>query len=93
MSVSKQWDAFKHLEKMVLEGRIALPRQVINEMTEIAHPYLPGAWAPGVRGLLQHPLDAGYNHLSRVMRVAGDVVDANKPEKTRTLGSWRLHCT
>ena len=55
VSVSNQWDAFKHLEQMVVDGRIALPRQVINEMTKIAHPDLPGAWAPGVRGASSIP--------------------------------------
>ena len=79
VSVSKQWEAFKHLEQMVVDGRIALPRQVINEVSEIAHPDLPGAWAAGVRGRFQHPLDAGYQYLRRVMSVAEEVVDVNKP--------------
>ena len=78
VAVNNQWASFKHLEQMVIEGRIALPRQVIKEMSEIAHPDLPGAWAPGVRGSLQHPLDAGYDYISHVMSVAGDVVDVNK---------------
>lgn len=78
VAVNNQWAAFKHLEQMVIEGRIALPRQVINEMSEIAHPDLPGAWAPGVRGSLQHPLDAGYEYIAHVMSVAGDVLDVNK---------------
>ncbi len=42
-------------------------------------PDVPGAWAPGVRESLQHPLDAGYAYLARVMSVAGEVVDVNKP--------------
>ena len=78
VSVSNQWDAFKHLEQMVVNGRIALPRQVINEMADIAHPDLPGAWAPGVRGSFRHTLDADYEHMARVMSVARDVVDVNK---------------
>ncbi|MDE0115680.1 MAG: DUF4411 family protein [bacterium] len=78
VAVNNQWASFKHLEQMVIDGRIALPRQVIKEMSEIAHPDLPGAWAPGVRGSLQHPLDADYEHISHVMSVAGDVVDVNK---------------
>ena len=64
---------------MVVDGRIALPRQVIKEMSDIAHPDLPGAWAPGVRANLKHTLDAGYEHIARVMSVAPDVVDVNKP--------------
>jgi len=55
-----------------------MPRQVIKEMSEIAHPDLPGAWAPGVRGSLQHPLDADHSHVKDVLSTAGDVVDVNK---------------
>ena len=78
VSVTNQWDAFKKLEQMVRDGQIAMPRQVINEVSAIAHPDLPGAWAPGVRGNLQHPLDVRHSHLREVMLVAGNVVDVNK---------------
>ena len=78
VTVSNQWAAFKHLEEMVKAGQIAMPRQVINEMSEIAHPDLPGAWAPGMRSDLQHPLDADFADLGHVMQIAGDVVDVNK---------------
>ena len=36
VSVTNQWDAFKHLEQMVQNGQIAMPRQVINEVSKIA---------------------------------------------------------
>ncbi|MDE0232828.1 MAG: DUF4411 family protein [bacterium] len=88
VSVSNQWDAFKYLEQMVVDGLIALPRQVIREVSEIAHPDLPGAWAPGVRGLLQHPLDTGFDYLRRVTSVVPDVVDVNKP--TEDADPWVL---
>ena len=78
ISVHNQWKAFKHLEQMVIEGQIALPRQVIKEVSEITHPDLPGAWAAGVRGLLQHTMDADYECLAHVMAIAGEVVDVNK---------------
>jgi len=78
IGVSDQWDAFKLLEQLVEQGRIAMPRQVVNEASEIAHPDLPGAWAPGVRSRLRYPLDVDYEHIQRVMREAGDVVDPNK---------------
>ncbi len=78
VTVSNQWAAFKHLEEMVHAGQIAMPRQVINEMSEIAHPDLPGAWAPGMRSNLQHPLDVDFEDLGHVMQVASDVVDVNK---------------
>lgn len=79
--MSRQWDAFKHLEAMVFEGKIAMPRQVINELTKIVHPDLPGAWAPGVRDLQKHPLDADFDHIRHVMAVAGDVADVHKTEE------------
>ena len=78
IGVSDQWDAFKLLEQLVEQGQIAMPRQVVNEASEIAHPDLPGAWAPGVRSRLRYPLDVDYEHIQRVMREAGDVVDPNK---------------
>lgn len=78
IGVSDQWDAFKLLEQLVEQGRIAMPRQVVNEASEIAHPDLPGAWAPGVRSRLRYPLDVDYEHLQQVMREAGDVVDPSK---------------
>lgn len=78
IGVSDQWDAFKLLEQLVERGRIAMPRQVVNEASEIAHPDLPGAWAPGVRSRLKYPLDVDYEHLQLVMREAGDVVDPSK---------------
>lgn len=43
LKVGSQWAAFKQLEQMVLNGQIALPRQVVNEVSKIAHPDLPGA--------------------------------------------------
>lgn len=81
ISIFQQWKAFKLLEKMVASGRIALPGQVIKEVTATAHPDLPGAWAPGVRELLRHPLIPDEQFLGRVTAVAGEVVDLNKPHK------------
>lgn len=66
---------------MVTNGNIALPRQVINEVSEMNHPDLPGAWATGIRSLLQHTLDAAYTHMTHVMEIAGEVVDINKPQE------------
>lgn len=81
ITVSNQWDAFKLLEQMVRDGAIAMPRLVIKELSEIAHPDLPGAWAPGVRDLQVHPLDPDYSHMAHVMDIAGDVVDVNKQKE------------
>ena len=69
VSISNQWNAFRYLEEMVAAGKIALSRHVINEVSEITHPDMPGAWASGVRHLLQHPLQANFDYLERVMRL------------------------
>lgn len=78
ISVSDQWITFKELEQLVASGAIAMPRQVVNEASELAHPDLPGAWAPGMRSALQHPLDPDYRFVQHVMSAAGDVVDSTK---------------
>ena len=78
LSVADQWQTFKLLEDMVRVGTVAMPRLVIREISQIAHPDLPGAWAPGVRDIQQHPLDPAWEQLQRVMAEAGDVVDPNK---------------
>jgi rRNA maturation endonuclease Nob1 len=81
LSVADQWQTFKQLEDMVRAGSVAMPRLVIREISEIAHPDLPGAWAPGVRDIQKHPLDAEWGHVQRVMAEAGDVVDPNKTKE------------
>lgn len=78
VSVADQWKTFKLLEDKVQSGEIAMPRHVIREISEIDHPDLPGAWAPGVRDVQLHPLDPSWECLQRVMAEAGDVVDPNK---------------
>lgn len=78
ISVSDQWHAFKTLEGLVSDGCVAMPRQVIKEVSGIAHPDLPGAWASGVRHSLRHPTDVPYEYLQRVMGAAGEVVDPTK---------------
>ncbi len=81
LSVADQWQTFKQLEDMVRAGAVAMPRLVIREISEIAHPDLPGAWAPGVRDIQQHPLDPEWEHVQRVMAEAGEVVDPNKTKE------------
>lgn len=81
VSLADQWQTFKLLEDMVRAGTVAMPRLVIREITQIAHPDLPGAWAPGVRDVQQHPLDPDWEHVQRVMAEAGDVVDPNKTKE------------
>jgi hypothetical protein len=78
IALSDQWDAFKGLEERVIAGEIAMPRQVLNGGAELTHPDLPGTWATGIRGQLQHPLDVHFDQIQRVMAEAGEVTDPNK---------------
>lgn len=63
---------------MVTDGLIAMPRQVIKELSEIAHPDLPGAWAPGMRKLLNYPIDTDYSFVQKVLAVTPGIVDPSK---------------
>jgi Domain of unknown function (DUF4411) len=76
--VDKQWDLFRRLEDLVDAGEIAMPRQVIREVVEVAHPDAPGVWARGMQRRLQHPLDVDYEYVKEVMRVAPNLVEANQ---------------
>jgi rRNA maturation endonuclease Nob1 len=79
--VDKQWDLFQHLQAMVERGELAMPRQVIREIGEIAHPDAPGVWARGMTQRLKHPLDVEYEHLRRVMQVAPNLVEATQQKE------------
>lgn len=96
IAVAEQWEAFKRLEGIVQSGEIAMPRQVLNEASELAHPDLPGAWAPGMRGQLRHPLDASiwmpWRYAQRFFHsfVSGGWPGATLPGRWPTLTSaWR----
>lgn len=78
VAVRDQWHVFRRMEDMVCDGEVALPRQVINELREVAHPDVPGVWASGMRRSLRHPQDADHHDLRRVMSDAGEVVDSSK---------------
>jgi hypothetical protein len=77
--VRDQWELFRRLEEMVADGAIAMPRQVIREVSEISHPDVPGVWARGVEPRLVHPLEPDYEILEEVMVQAGDVVEPDDP--------------
>lgn len=77
--VGDQWELFKSLEQLVSAGLIAMPIQVIREVSEIMHPDVPGVWARGVQHLLVHPHEPDYAILEEVMAQVGDVVEADAP--------------
>lgn len=76
--MARQWDLFRRLEELVDLGEIAMPRQVIQETVEVAHPDAPGVWARGMQRRLRHPLDVDYDYVKEVMRVAPNLVEANQ---------------
>jgi len=73
--IAHHWELFRQLEDMVVSAEIAMPRQVIREISTIAFPDVPGAWAKGVESKLQHPMEVDYEVLGEVMDVAGDVIE------------------
>lgn len=93
IAVNDQWRAFKALEDLVAKGRIALHKEVIREVSKIAHPDLPGAWAPGVEQLLRYPGEVAFSYLRTAMSSASEVIDKNKSEEDAdpymlSLGLW-----
>ena len=78
ISIKQQWHSFKQLESMTERGQIAMPRQVINELAEVTHPDLPGAWSVGVRDKLGHPLRPDDEYVRSVTREVPGIVDILK---------------
>lgn len=79
---SKQWTLFRLLESMVEEARIAYPKQVRIEMTQLAHPDAPGVWAEGVFPAIKHPVSPDVVYMRQVMASpAARVVDPNKTKE------------
>jgi rRNA maturation endonuclease Nob1 len=72
---NKQWNAFKSLEDRVREGKIAFPRQVIKEVSDFAHPDVPGVWVQPMRTLVQYDINPGDEYIRAVMATAGDLVE------------------
>lgn len=76
--LSKQWDVFQRLAELVDLGEIAMPRQVIKETAEVAHPDAPGVWARGMQSRLHHPIDVDFAHVRTVMAVAPKLIEPNQ---------------
>jgi Domain of unknown function (DUF4411) len=77
VAVADQWDFFKGLERLVVQGEIAIPIEVIREVAEGKHPDMPGAWARGMQAKLTRPLQAPPDVVRDVMHIAPDVIDAD----------------
>lgn len=76
--ISKQWKAFRYLEDQVESGSITIPDEAIDELGDVTHPDLPGAWAYGIKRIRRDPKVPDNEYIDRVMTDAGDVVDHKK---------------
>lgn len=73
---SDQWRLFETMKDLVLDGRIAVPRQVIAEARNVRHHDGPEIWLLGIAPDLQHPKNASIENQAGVMAAVGSrVVD------------------
>ncbi len=78
VTLAEQWETFKLLEDMVNSGKIAMPKQVINELSEFKHPDIPGAWATGIRKNLKFSVDVNYESVATVQSKCPKLTDYTK---------------
>jgi rRNA maturation endonuclease Nob1 len=77
---SQQWRLFRTLEDLVIDGQLAFPKRVKDEVTGMAHPDAPGVWADGVFSSIGHLTEPSPTYIRQVMSCdAAKVVDPNKP--------------
>ena len=76
ITVREQWNAFRVLESMVINGQIAMPQQVIHEVSRVRHPDVPGAWAIGMEKYLKHSIN--HQYLGIIQSKCPDLADSNK---------------
>ena len=78
INLREQWSAFRVLEDMAKNGQIAMPKQVINEVSRVRHPDIPGAWVVGVENYLEHPVNVDHRILSIIKSQCPDLADPRK---------------
>ncbi len=76
VKLDAQWAYLTCMTRLVEEGRIALVRQVVKELSVAKHPDAPGAWVAGVRtkGRYPQPTD---DALVEVLDVAERLVEVD----------------
>ena len=77
--IADQWAVFRVMETMVERGEVAVSHHVVKEVSDIAFPDVPGAWASGIKSKICHPPEADYAVLTEVMSFAGNVVEPDAP--------------
>lgn len=71
VSADQQWNLFEVMKAMVVEGQIAVVRQVIAEAKNVRHHDGPEIWLLGVVPHLQHAKDCTLENHARVMTEVG----------------------
>ena len=74
---SRQWEFFEGLKEMVQAGRVFFPRAVRNELRQERYHDTPETWALNAYGYMDHSYEPREDALAEVMRLAGDVVEAD----------------
>lgn len=77
VGASEQWALFRKLEQIVERGELSFPVHVQREVRQERHHDTPETWALGMSRKLQYRRDPDIGRITHVMRVAGEVVDAN----------------
>ena len=78
INLREQWSTFRVLEDMAKNEQIAMPKQVINEVSRVRHPDIPGAWVVGVENYLEHPVNVDHRILSIIKSQCPDLADPRK---------------
>ena len=71
VSADRQWGLFEEMKLMVMQGEIAVPRQVLSEARNARHHDGPEIWLLGVASHLQYPLDCSLANHAKVMTTVG----------------------
>ncbi len=71
VAADQQWNLFERMKELVIEGRIAIARQVINEARVARHHDGPEIWFLGVAPHLRHPKECSLEKHAMVMQQVG----------------------
>ena len=74
----EQQNAFRVLEDMVKKRQIAMPRQVINEVSKVQHLDIPGTWVIRVKKYLKYPVEVDHRILSIIKSECPKLTDYTK---------------
>lgn len=73
--VGQQWEFFSALAAALRDGHLHVPRMVVREVSDVAHPDAPGAWAAGNHRASQYQADPEWDTVAEVMSRASYLID------------------